>query len=115
MRGNFGNDDRLGIGLRSRARTHRQLFEDQDAENYQQLRQDVPGIGLYGPLRSAGGRQLASGPLPDSMWEGFKQALYERGTDTLADDSVGQRGRGRRGRATFPPSLAALLTQGQDF
>lgn len=98
----FYNDDRLGIGLGERARQRRQLFEAGEVEDYERLQRQVPGVGLYGPLRGSLGRTSIN-TLPDSRWDAFFQALDEAGVDRAADESVGAR------RGMFPrPSIHAL-------
>jgi hypothetical protein len=58
------NNDPLGIALQSRAADKRFRFQ-----------QDHPGSSF--------------GPLPDSRWDGFFQAMDEAGVDGVADSSVG--------------------------
>ena len=88
-------DDPLGISLRERARDRRREMENTQL--------------------AAGGRPMAPGL--SGPWDAWFQAMDEAGVDELADTSVGMRGRNRRGEATLPPSLYALLNeeQGRSF
>jgi hypothetical protein len=70
-----GTDDPLGLGLRQRAREYRQGYEDDNRELAKQHGQLVSFSHI--------------GPLKDSAWDAWQQALDEQGVDNLADASVG--------------------------
>lgn len=74
MFGGASDPDRLGIGLKSRAKRERMSADPRE------------GFGRH------------VGPLGDPQWAGFFQALQEAGVDRVADNSVGE------ARGMFPQS-----------
>lgn len=88
----WGSDDSLGlgIGLKQRAHENRLRKQSQRAESLQGIAMEMPGVGLYGPLKSILGTE-SSGPLKDSMWDAWGQAMEEQGVEKLADQHVGER------------------------
>jgi hypothetical protein len=68
------NNDKLGIGVRGRARAF-------NAANRTHNRNLAKQHGVFANFSNVG-------PIVDPMWEGFRHALYEQGTDRVAADSA---------------------------
>ena len=103
MPGYFGSPDdpdRQGIGLKSRARDNRRRYQQQEADDYTDIRQQVPGAALYGPLRHSTGRRYEP-VLRDPNWEAMFQAWDEAGVDRVRQDP--------RQSRDLSPSISALL------
>lgn len=82
------NDDRLGIGLMTRARAQSDAYKRYEGASYKALERQNPGIAAFGPMRSSSGARFES-VLRDPQWQGFMQALSEQGVDRIADTRPG--------------------------
>ena len=107
------------VELKERAGQHQSRYRTQRQEQLRDIDASLHGSGynLFGPLRSTIGGEVTPGPLKDSRWDAWFQALEDAEVDGLADASVGARGRNQRGRASFAPSIYSLLNeeQGRSF
>ena len=74
MAGYMQNDDPLGLGLRQRANASRREYEDKNRALGKANGQLV-GFGNLGPL-------------PDPMWDAFKQAYHEQGVSRMGGGSL---------------------------
>lgn len=68
------NDDKLGIGLRQRAKEAHRAFET-EGRDYAKSQGQLVSFGQLGPLR-------------DPMWDAYFQALDEQGVSKMAGGSL---------------------------
>lgn len=90
------NTDPLGNGLKSRAAEYKNAWQqaaDQNARDHGQL-------VSFGHI----------GPLSNPAWDGFYQAMQEKGVDRLADSSVGMK-KGMFGGFDAPDTFNANFQQ----
>lgn len=74
--------------LAAQGRDRRELADRDADEAYATAQREIPGLGLFGPIKSFGSSHL-SGPLPDPMWDAFFEAQNQAGATRMADNSVG--------------------------